>query len=86
MVAVHTLRRWAVVVDTTDSGDPVVMVGEHRLALPGHARHFRRFVHCALCGREFLGPNPVLSMEQLRYRSEVVCPDCSRPAGSRADG
>ena len=81
LVSLRTLHRRVDVVDTTARGDPVVVVGEERLVLPPHARHFRRFVSCALCGDEFLGPAPVLSIDQLDTPSmPAVCMACARPS------
>ena len=80
LVSWRTLRRRVDVVDTTDAGDPVVSVGDELLVLPGRARHFRRFVTCEICGAEFLGSTPVLSLEQLERPSQpVVCATCAGP-------
>jgi hypothetical protein len=82
LVSWRTLRRRAEVVDTTATGDPVVTVGPERLVLPGGARHFRRYVCCALCGAEFLDRKPVFSVGELdRPGRSALCAACSRLGG-----
>jgi hypothetical protein len=86
VVSWRTLRRRTYLVTTTDGGDPVVSVGDERLVLPGRARHFRRFVSCALCGAEFVGSHAVLSFEELRRPSTpAVCTGCSRAGRFQPD-
>jgi len=83
LISWRTLRRRVEVVDTTAEGEPVVAVGPERLVLPSGARHFRRFVCCALCGAEFLDRRPVFSAGELdRPGRSALCTACSRLGGA----
>jgi LSD1 subclass zinc finger protein len=80
VVSWRTLRHRVAVVDTTEGGDPIVVVGAERLVLPRGARHFRRFVDCALCGTTFMGAHPVMSPDDLHVPGRpAICASCSRP-------
>lgn len=80
MVAWRTLRRRAEVLDRTAHGDPIAVVASERLVLPAGARHFRRFVPCAVCGDELVGRERITSIDKLK-RAEVpaLCSACARP-------
>lgn len=83
LVSWRTLRRRAEVVDTTPAGDPIVEVESERLVLPDGARHFRRFVPCAVCGTQLLGRERVSSVAELQHPGvPALCSQCARPQSS----
>jgi hypothetical protein len=80
VVSWRTLHQRVAVVEITEDGDPIVVVGTERLVLPRRARHFRRFVDCAVCGTSFVGPHPVMSPADLHAPGRpAICASCSRP-------